>query len=120
MAKFDAPQRVLFVVPGDPDQNTGGYRYVRRIAEGLNDIGVEASREGLNGVFPIPDRLAEASMESLLASLADGSVVVIDGLAMGALPDVVAVHAGRLRMVALVHHPLADETGLAAPTRDWL
>lgn len=120
MASFDTPPGVLFVVPGDPDQNTGGYRYVRRIAEGLNDIGVEASREGLNGVFPIPDRLAESSLESLLAGLADGSVVVLDGLAMGGLPDVVAAHAGRLRMVALVHHPLADETGLAAPARDWL
>ncbi|MEP1216166.1 MAG: glycosyltransferase [Marinobacter sp.] len=120
MASSDLPQHVLFVVPGDPDQNTGGYRYVRRIAEGLNDIGVEASREGLNGVFPVADNLAEASMESLLASLTDGSIVVLDGLAMGALPDVVAAHAGRLRMVALVHHPLADETGLADPARDWL
>ena len=120
MASSDTPQRVLFVVPGDPDQNTGGYRYVRRIADGLNSLGVETSREGLQGAFPTPDRLAEASMESLLASLADGSVVVLDGLAMGALPDVVADHAGRLRMIALVHHPLADETGLTAPSRDWL
>lgn len=120
MASSDTLKSVFFVVPGDPDQNTGGYRYVRRIAEGLKDIGVEASREGLRGSFPIPDRLAEASMDSLLASLPGGSVVVLDGLAMGALPDVVANHVGRLRIVALVHHPLADETGLPARTRDWL
>ncbi len=120
MASYDAPQPVRFVVPGDPDQNTGGYRYVRRIAEGLNDIGIEAVREGLGGTFPIPDHRAEAAMESLLAGLADGSLVVLDGLAMGALPDVVAAHARRLRIVALVHHALADETGLPAHTRDWL
>lgn len=111
---------MVFVVPGNPDQNTGGYRYVRRIAEGLRDIGVDASRRGLSGSFPIPDGRAEASMGSLLAGLADGSRVVLDGLAMGAMPDVVAAHARRLRIVALVHHPLADETGLPAETRDWL
>ncbi len=58
MARSDAPQSVIFVVPGDPDQNTGGYRYVRRITEELKAFGVEVSREGLGGTFPIPDRQA--------------------------------------------------------------
>ncbi|MDK8464225.1 glycosyltransferase [Marinobacter sp. SS13-12] len=120
MASSDPAQSILFIVPGNPDQNTGGYRYVRRLAEELRDVGVEVSREGLSGTFPVPDRQAELSMDRLLASLSDGSLVVLDGLAMGALPDVIADHAGRLRMVALVHHPLADETGLPARIRDWL
>ncbi|MGM0773824.1 MAG: glycosyltransferase [Pseudomonadota bacterium] len=120
MASSDAPKSVLFVVPGNPDQNTGGYRYVRQIAEGLNDIGITASREGLSGAFPLVDQQASESLNSLLANLADGTLVVLDGLAMGALPDIVAAHAQRLRIVALVHHPLADETGLPASTRDLL
>ncbi|PXX90756.1 glycosyl transferase family 1 [Marinobacter vulgaris] len=120
MAISEALQSAVFVVPGDPDQNTGGYRYVRRIAAGLESGGLSAPRKGLSGTFPIPDRQAEVSMDRLLASLADGSVVVLDGLAMGALPDIVAAHSGRLRIVALVHHALADETGLPVATRDWL
>lgn len=120
MASSDSLEPVWLVVPGDPDQNTGGYRYVRRVAEGLQAAGVSVSRAGLNGAFPIPDRLAEASMDRLLGDLADDSIVVLDGLAMSGLPDVVASHAGRLRIIALIHHALADETGLSPETRDWL
>ena len=120
MANSEPLTSVLFVVPGDPEQKTGGYRYVQRVVAGLRDNGVDAFVSGLCGSFPVPDRMAEASMNRLLAALADDSVVVLDGLAMGGLPDVIANHASRLRVVSLVHHALADETGLTQELQDWL
>ena len=37
---------------------------------------------------------------------------------MGGLPDPIRDHGGRLRIVSLVHHPLADETGLSPSDED--
>jgi glycosyltransferase involved in cell wall biosynthesis len=45
--------------------------------------------------------------------LRDGSLVVIDGLAYGALPELAEAEGRRLRLIALVHHPLAGETDLS-------
>ena len=120
MANSEPLRAVLFVVPGDPGQKTGGYRYVQRVIEGLRENGVNASVAGIRGAFPVPDRMAEVSMDALLADLPDDSVVVLDGLAMGGLPEVVGQHSSRLRIVSLVHHALADETGLSDELRDWL
>ncbi|MDY7116871.1 glycosyltransferase family 4 protein [Halomonas sp. SSL-5] len=108
---------LTLIVAGDPGQLTGGYVYDARIVAALRVRGRSVAVVGLAGRFPEPDARARASMAEALAALPDGARVVIDGLAMGGLPEVVAPHADRLAIVALVHHPLADESGLPAATR---
>jgi len=105
------------MVPGSIEQRTGGYVYDARIVRGLRELGWRVVVHSLDGVFPDADQEARASMTSTLAALPAGARVVIDGLAMGGLPELVRAERGRLRIVSLVHHPLADETGLDAPRR---
>ncbi|WP_040570842.1 glycosyltransferase family 4 protein [Methyloversatilis thermotolerans] len=105
------------IVAGSPDQLTGGYLYDRRIVRALHAQGRIVHVRGLAGRFPHADAIARAALQQALAALPDGSPVLIDGLALGGLPDVAALHARRLRLIALVHHPLADETGLDADLR---
>ncbi|MGC8119125.1 glycosyltransferase family 4 protein [Marinobacter sp. VGCF2001] len=108
---------VWFVVPGDPGQNTGGYRYVRRLVEALRGAGTPAQLTGLEGAFPHADERARQSLNRFLTGLPDGARVVLDGLAMGGLPEVLQRHCNRLNLMALVHHPLADENGLSDQDR---
>jgi glycosyltransferase involved in cell wall biosynthesis len=90
------------LVPGRLDTKTGGYGYDRRIVDGLRDRGWSIDVH----------EIEHAPVGEVLARIADGTVVLADGLAFGAMPDEAAAHGTRLRFVALVHHPLADETGL--------
>src|SRR5207237_10172688 len=46
--------------------------------------------------------------------------VVVAGMAFGALPDLAQREAARLRLVALVHLPLAAEVGIDAETASRL
>ena len=105
------------VVPGSIEQRTGGYLYDARIVRGLRELGWQVAVHTLAGTFPDGDAQARASMTSTLAAIPDGARVVIDGLAMGGLPEPVQAERSRLRILSLVHHPLADETGLDAPQR---
>jgi len=103
------------IVAGDPGQLTGGYVYDARIVEALRADRWQIDVIGLDGRFPEPDAVASHALDSALTTLPDGSRAVIDGLAMSGLPAIVERHASRLSITALVHHPLADETGLGAP-----
>jgi glycosyltransferase involved in cell wall biosynthesis len=103
-----------FVVPGRLDQITGGYLYDRRMIEGLRGHGRDIAVHELSGRFPDADAAARSAAAALLAGLPDGARLCIDGLALPGFDPVLAEHAGRLRVIALVHHPLALETGLSA------
>ena len=108
------PEELHFVVPGPLDQLTGGYVYDARMVAGLRKLRWQVHVHSLRGRFPDPDALARDDLASALASLPDGARVVIDGLAMGGLPAPIEAQGDRLRILSLVHHPLAEETGLSA------
>jgi glycosyltransferase involved in cell wall biosynthesis len=78
----------------------------------LRNRGWSVEVRTLSDSFPFPSIEALGHAAATLASIPDGALVAIDGLAFGAMPLQVETEAARLRMVALVHLPLAAETGL--------
>lgn len=109
---------VTFVVPGSLATRTGGYEYDRRMIDALRGRNWAVAVRELAGEFPHASTSARSGAASTLAACPDGTVVVIDGLALGALPAEVEREAARLSIVALVHMPLADETGLSQQQAD--
>ncbi len=105
---------VVFAVPGDLATPTGGYAYDRRIIAGLPDCGWQANVLGLGDGFPRPTAQVRAAACARLSALPPASPVVVDGLAFGVLPEAAQTLERSHRVVALVHHPLALETGLSA------
>jgi len=98
---------IAFVVPGRLDQLTGGYLFDRRIVEGLRARG--------RAVRVI--ELSPHADGAQLAALAGETKTVVDGLALPDHAEAMVAQARRLRLVAFVHGPLAQETGLSPSTR---
>jgi glycosyltransferase involved in cell wall biosynthesis len=111
----DGPS-VVFVVPGSVETRTGGYHYDRRVIAGLRERGWVVDVRELDDGFPRPSPSALASAARALATIPDQTVVLIDGLALGAMPIEVEAEASRLRLVAIVHMPLAEAVGLDCDT----
>ena len=102
------------LVPGDLATRTGGFIYDRRMVEGLRGRSWAVHVHDVGAGFPAPSAAVRAHAAQAIDALPDNALVVADGLAFGVLPDVVEAHARRLRWVALVHHPLALESGIDA------
>ena len=105
-------KRVAFAVPGSLDTPTGGYAYDKRIIAELRTLGWQVDLIDLGATFPNPDAHTRATALTKLQAVAAGQPIVIDGLAFGVMADEAAALRARNPLVALVHHPLAMETGL--------
>jgi glycosyltransferase involved in cell wall biosynthesis len=113
-------KRVAFAVPGSLETPTGGYAYDRRIIAELERLGWHVDLVDVGEGFPSPSQTARSAARSRLLKVPAGQPVIIDGLALGALPDVASELANRNPLLALVHHPLAFEWGLPADQADRL
>ncbi|KQT85146.1 glycosyltransferase family 4 protein [Aurantimonas sp. Leaf443] len=105
--------RVHFLVPDGLDLPTGGYGYDRRIIAELREAGFLVEIVAVSRAFPCPGGADLADAARRLAALPDGALVLADGLAFGAMPEIAEREGARLNIVALCHHPLCLETGLS-------
>ena len=111
-----AKRSLTLIVPGSLETRTGGYIYDRRMMAALRTRGWQIGVQELAGGFPRPSSAARAEAARVLAGVPDAATVLFDGLALGALPSEVEQEGTRLRLIALVHHPLAEERGTDART----
>jgi glycosyltransferase involved in cell wall biosynthesis len=103
-----------FIIPGDIESASGGYVYDRTMIAGLRELGWQIGVHRLDASFPSPTADALVQAARVLAALPDRACVLIDGLALGSMPQLIASHSRRLAMVALIHMPLASEYGIEA------
>lgn len=101
---------VIFAIPGDLEAPSGGYGYDRRILALLPQMGIAIRQLQLPGSFPCPSEADLRTTATLLAAASENAVLMIDGLALGAMPESLLAQF-RQRLVALVHHPLCLESG---------
>ena len=102
----------VFAIPGDLDTPTGGYIYDKRMIAELRELGWRPEVLNLGGGFPKPNALTLAAAKAHLSDVPKGRPIVIDGLAFGVLPDAAQALRETHPLIALVHHPLALETGV--------
>jgi glycosyltransferase involved in cell wall biosynthesis len=102
----------VFAIPGDISLPTGGYAYDREVLARLPAAGVEVAHLALPGGYPDPSAQDLERTAEQIAATPPGAVLLIDGLAYGAMPAALIACFDR-PIVALVHHPLCLEAGLA-------
>lgn len=105
-------RRCAIAVPGDLATPTGGYAYDRRIIAELRRLGWRVDLIDIGSGFPFPDDAQRAAAARRLSSILPGCPLVIDGLAFAVLADEAKCLRSRHPLVALVHHPLALESGI--------
>lgn len=103
-----------FLIPGDIRRATGGYVYDRRIVAELGARDWQVTVHALDASFPQPTTAALAHADAVLASIPSQRLVLIDGLAFSAMPEVARAHAARLALVPLIHMPLSADVQYAA------
>jgi glycosyltransferase involved in cell wall biosynthesis len=113
-------RRVVFAVPGDLNTPTGGYAYDRRMIAELRQIGWHIDIVDLGEGFPRPSLQTRKVALIRLAAVPEDCLLVVDGLAFGVLSDAASQLHPDHPLIALVHHPLAFETGLSAAEADAL
>ena len=103
-----------FAIPGDLDTLTGGYIYEKRLLEGLRALGHEVAHLRLGASFPDPTPRDMADALRQMQAVPPAHPLILDGFVAGAGTGLETIRAP---MVAMIHHPLAHETGLSDTSR---
>ena len=79
-------KHLVFAIPGDIQTRSGGYGYDREMTKALASLGWTVEHLRLAGGFPMPNSAELEATAAQFAALAPESLVLVDGLAFGAMP----------------------------------
>jgi glycosyltransferase involved in cell wall biosynthesis len=111
--------RVHVIVPegfDDPGQPTGGNIYDRRVCAGLAEAGWDVLVATVAAAWPARGPGASAGLARVVSAIPDGETVLVDGLIASPAAAQLLPHTGRIRLMVLLHMPLA--TGHDAGAED--
>jgi glycosyltransferase involved in cell wall biosynthesis len=113
------PHAAAFAIPGDIETLTGGYIYERRLLEGLRALGRDVTHIQLGASFPDPSVADMEDAVTQLAAIDPSRPLILDGLVFGSIATqgLAKVSAP---IVAMIHHPLALESGLDPVRKEQL
>ena len=108
------------LVPGSLERLTGGTLYDKRIVHGLRALGWMVDVHEIPGKCAHGDDTTRRAAEHILNIIPEKARVVVDGLILPALSDQLACQAARVRIIVLLHLPVAQAAGLPDATRQEL
>ncbi|MBO0870368.1 MAG: glycosyltransferase family 4 protein [Micromonosporaceae bacterium] len=114
---------VHIVLPNNIDDHehpSGGNLYDRHLLRGLTAAGWSVQEHPIRGSWPAAVPAAHAALARMLATLPDNALVMLDGLVASGVPEVLVPEAKRLRLVVLMHMPLAGAAAGDPGERDVL
>ena len=112
--------RVLFIIPGDINLPTGGYRYDREIISAWQLSGINVELISIQGDYPFPNPEELKLALETVRKLPHANVAVVDGLLGGSAPEFIQKLSEKMPVAALIHHPLCMENGLNEKTANSL
>jgi glycosyltransferase involved in cell wall biosynthesis len=112
-------RRAVFAIPGDLTTLTGGYLYERRLLESLRAVGTATDHLRVGQSFPAPTPQHLAHAAAAMQAVDPTHPLIVDGLVFGSI-DTAELERVRAPVVAMIHHPLAHESGLSDHRRAHL
>lgn len=113
------PQKAAFAIPGDIETLTGGYIYEHRLLTGLRAQGRDVQHVQLPDGFPEVGARRMRQAVARLQRVEPERALILDGLVFGSI-ETAGLASLRAPVVAMIHHPLAMESGLDPARRDHL
>ncbi|MEP1443672.1 MAG: glycosyltransferase family 4 protein [Hyphomicrobiales bacterium] len=105
--------RIRFIIPGDINTPSGGFRYDRTILEEWRALNVAFDLVSLPGSYPMPSDADKALAFSIIDECDDADITIVDGLAGGGFPELMEQVSKSAPCVSLLHHPLSLENGIS-------